>query len=299
MSNVAAIDIGSNSVRLLVNDAQGAEVVREMRITRLGQGVDETGRLDEAAMARTLSVLADYTTLARERAVARLRITATSAARDADNRATFFGRVRALFGQEPELLSGEAEAELSFRGALDGRAPEGGPFVVVDLGGGSTEIAVGRALPEQSVSLALGCVRVTERFLKSDPPSPSELAAAAAYTREQLARAEHLPARTARTWIGVAGTVTSLAACDASLTRYTPEVTHGYTLRQDRVERWHHELARLPRAERATKLIDPQRAGVIVGGSLVLLEVLRYFERAELVVSERDILDGLAASLLA
>lgn len=299
MSNVAAIDIGSNSVRLLVSDPSGRELVRLMHITKLGQDVDRTGVLAPEAVERTMIVLEEYAEHVRQHSAVRLRITATSAARDAGNRAELFERVRRALGKEPELISGNEEATLSFQGATAGRASDGAPFVVMDIGGGSTEFAFGVSAPERSISLPLGCVRITERFLKSDPPSPDELAAAAAHTREVLQRVEpEVGVSRARTWLGLAGTVTSIAARDAGLSEYDPTVTHGRVLTRAAVERIHAELARATLAERGGLLIQAKRAGVIVGGSVVLLEVMRALDVASLVVSERDILDGLAASLL-
>jgi exopolyphosphatase/guanosine-5'-triphosphate,3'-diphosphate pyrophosphatase len=299
LPNVAAIDIGSNSVRLLVADPAGRELVRLMQITRLGQGVDQTGTLAIQAIQRTALVIDEYAGHVRQHGVGRLRVTATSAARDASNREALFARIRDALGVEPELLSGQEEATLSFQGATAGRSADGAPFVVMDIGGGSTEFAFGSTAPERSISLALGCVRITERFLKSDPPSAAELSAAARYTRELLERVEpEVGVGRAKTWLGLAGTVTSLAARDAGLERYDPNVTHGYQLTREAVERIHTELARASAAERGKLLIQPRRASVIVGGSVALLEVMRVFDIQSLVVSERDILDGLAASLL-
>jgi exopolyphosphatase / guanosine-5'-triphosphate,3'-diphosphate pyrophosphatase len=299
MSNVAAIDIGSNSVRLLVADPHGRELERLMQITRLGQGVDQTGVLDPAAIERTALVLDEYGEHVRRHGATRVRVTATSAARDASNREALFARVRQALGAEPELLSGDEEATLSFQGATAGRDAEGAPFVVMDIGGGSTEFAYGTSAPERSISLALGCVRISERFLHADPPTPAELGAAADHTRSLLAQVEPaVGVARARTWLGLAGTVTSIAACDAGLSEYDPNVTHGYLLTREAIERIHGELASLPLSERSQRLIQPRRAGVIVGGSVVLVEVMRAFALEALVVSERDILDGLAASLL-
>jgi exopolyphosphatase/guanosine-5'-triphosphate,3'-diphosphate pyrophosphatase len=299
MSNVAAIDIGSNSVRLLVTDAGGRELVRLMHITKLGQDVDRTGVLAPEAIERTLLVLTEYAQQVRQHGVGRMRITATSAARDARNREALFARVRQALGSEPELISGAEEATLSFQGATAGRSSEGAPFVVMDIGGGSTEFAFGSSAPERSVSLPLGCVRISERFLKSDPPAASELAAAAAHTREVLQQVEpQVGVRRARTWLGLAGTVTSIAARDAGLQEYDPTITHGRVLTREAVERIHGELSRATLDERGKLLLQAKRAGVIVGGSVVLLEVMRTFDLPSLVVSERDILDGLAASLL-
>jgi len=298
MSAIAAIDIGSNSVRLLIAGSGGAQLCREMNISRLAEGVDQSGRLAETAMQRTLAVLERYAQLLKRERVQRLRVTGTSAARDAENRAEFFARVQRTVGVEPELLSGEQEAALAFAGATQGRDPSAGPFVTLDIGGGSTEFAYGQAAPESSISLNLGCVRVSERFFTSDPPSPTELARAREFLHAEFAKVERVvPVRRARTWLGLAGTVTSLAARDAGLARYDPSVTDGYVLARERVLALHEELCALPAAGRARLLLEPERASVILGGSIVLVEVLRYFDLPRITVSEHDILDGLVASL--
>ena len=298
MSAIAAIDIGSNSVRLLIAGSGGAQLCREMNITRLAEGVDRTGRLAEAAMQRTLAVLERYGVELSRHQVRRLRVTGTSAARDAENRSDFFARVRAAVGTEPELLSGEQEAALAFAGATHGRDPAAGPFVTLDIGGGSTEFAFGQAAPESSISLNLGCVRVTERFFASDPPSAAELGQAREFLRAEFVKVERsVPCRRARTWLGLAGTVTSLAARDAGLSKYDPSVTDGYVLSRERVLAMHEELCALPHEGRARLLLEPQRASVIVGGSIVLAEVMRHFDLPRIMVSERDILDGLVASI--
>lgn len=298
MSAIAAIDIGSNSVRLLIVGSGGAQLCREMHITRLAEGVDRSGRLAETAMQRTLTVLERYSGLLQRERVRRLRVTGTSAARDAENRAEFFSRVQQAVGVEPELLSGEAEAALAFAGATHGRDPGAGPFVTLDIGGGSTEFAYGQAAPESSISLNLGCVRVSERFFASDPPAPGELARAREFLHAEFAKVDRaVPVRSARTWLGLAGTVTSLAAREAGLAQYDPSVTDGYVLARERVLALHEELCALPAEGRARLLLEPQRASVILGGSIVLVEVLRYFDVPRITVSERDILDGLVASI--
>ncbi len=304
MSSVAAIDIGSNSVRLLIVGADGAEVCREMHITRLAEGVDQNARLGDAAMARTLAVLESYGKLMREHGVPSdgprrsVRVTGTSATRDAQNREDFFQRVESAVGSRPELLSGAAEAALAFAGATRDRARDGAPFVTLDIGGGSTEFAFGSDEPEHSISLDIGCVRVTERFFHDDPPTRPQLNEARGFIRNLLERVDgEVPCRRAKTWLGLAGTVTTLAARDAGLQRYDPSVTHGYALARSRVEALHEELASRPAAGRAELLLEPKRAGVILGGSIILVEVMRFFDLDVLTVSERDILDGLAASL--
>jgi exopolyphosphatase / guanosine-5'-triphosphate,3'-diphosphate pyrophosphatase len=299
MSSVAAIDIGSNSVRLLVVDARGRELCREMHITRLAEGVDRTGALGEAPMARTLSVLDGFGRTIAEHGATRVRVTATSAARDAKNRAELFRRVEAAVGSAPELLSGGAEAALAFAGATADRSPDGAPFLTLDIGGGSTELAFGASAVQSSVSLDMGCVRITERFLASDPPLRAELEAAGSFIRDLLGRAEReVPCRQAKTWLGLAGSVTTLASRDAGLAAYDPSVTHGYRLTRARVEALHDELAQRSVSERVPLVLEAKRAPVIVGGSIILVEVMRFFELDSIVVSERDILDGLAASLL-
>ncbi len=298
MSAVAAIDIGSNSVRLLVVGPDGAELCREMNITRLAEGVDQSGRLGQAAMDRTLAVLESYGASLRRFDAQRIRVTGTSAARDAANRQVFFRRVEEAVGSPPELLSGETEAALAFAGATADREASEGPFVTLDIGGGSTEFAFGTSEPERSISLDIGCVRITERFFQADPPSGAELAAAGAYIRGLLSRVEReVPCRSAKLWLGLAGTVTSLAARDARLDRYDPTVTHGYALSRGAVDSMHAELCARSAEARAELLLEPKRASVILGGTIILAEVMRYFELSQIVVSERDILDGLVATL--
>jgi exopolyphosphatase/guanosine-5'-triphosphate,3'-diphosphate pyrophosphatase len=298
MYSVAAIDIGSNSVRLLIVGPDGAEICREMNITRLAEGVDQSGRLAEAAMERTLGVLRQYGDLMRRADVRRARVTGTSAARDAANRQEFFALVEQAVGSAPELLSGQAEAALAFAGATHGRSGADAPFVTLDIGGGSTELAYGTSASERSLSLDIGCVRISERFLHADPPSPSELEAAQAYVRSLLGKVDQeVQPREARTWLGLAGTVTSLAARAAGLRSYDPSRTDGYVLAREQVNGMHQELALLPSRERAALLLEPKRAGVILGGSIILVEVMRFFDLAQITASERDILDGLAASL--
>lgn len=296
--NVAAVDIGTNSARLLIVDAAGRELARPMRITRLGQGVDVTGRLAPEAIDRTVAVLEEYGAECRRLSVARLRVTASSAARDADNAQAFFDAAERALGVRPELLSGEEEARLSFLGATSGLPAEDAPFLVVDIGGGSTELAVGSARPEQVVSLQLGCRRMSERHLRSDPPSADELDACAKDVEATLATADGLDVGRARRVVGLAGTVTAISAMQLGLSRYDASRTHHTTLSLDQVEQSLTELSRAPLAERRRLLAEPERADVIVGGAVVLLGFLRHFRVPELLVSEHDILDGLTASLL-
>lgn len=296
--NVAAIDIGTNSVRLLVADQHGRELERPMRITRLGQGVDVTGVLAPEAIERTVAVLREYRALATRHGVSKLRATATSAARDARNSAQFFDAAEQALGVRPELISGEEEARLSFRGATSGIPQDSGPFLIFDIGGGSTELVVGQSQPEALVSLQLGCVRMTERHLKSDPPSESELQACLTDVQSRLAGVgERLGAARARLCIGLAGTVTALSAMQLGLERYDAARTHHSRLTLPQVEALFERLSRASIAERRGLLAEPQRADVIVGGAAVLVTLMRELSIRELLVSEHDILDGLVASL--
>ncbi|HYQ15052.1 MAG TPA: Ppx/GppA phosphatase family protein [Polyangiaceae bacterium] len=297
MGNVAAVDIGTNSVRLLIADEAGRELARPMQMTRLGQDVDVTGRLAPEAIARTCAVLEQFRALAEQHAVTKLRATATSAARDAHNSAEFFDAAERALGVRPELLAGDEEARLAFRGATSGVEPSRGPFLIVDLGGGSTELVLGTYEPEQLVSLQLGCVRMTERHLKSDPPSEAEIEACFEDISRILADARGVDTARARLVIGVAGTVTALAGMSLGLTAYDASRTHHGTLTLAQVEAAFQKLRSVPVAERRHFLAQPERAGIIVGGAAVLSTLMRRFGIAELLVSEHDILDGLAASL--
>ncbi len=298
--NVGAVDIGTNSARLLITDANGHEIVREMHITRLGQGVDVTGALHPDAIDRTVRVLAEYGALLQKHEVTRIRATATSAARDASNRDVFFNAAQAALSVMPELLAGEQEALLSFRGATQGIDLTLGPFLIVDIGGGSTEFVLGQTEPEALISVDMGCVRMTERHLKSDPPTPAQLEACLEDVRQILKRVRaQVPVESARRMIGLAGTITTLGAMARGLRHYDPAQTHGMTLQRADVEALFHKLAKADLEARREIMPDPKRADVIVGGVAVLLTILREFEIAELTVSESDILDGLAASLRA
>lgn len=298
MNALAAIDIGTNSVRLLVTDAAGNELERLMRMTRLGQGVDVTGELTPEAIARTVAVLAEYAARLRVHGVTRVRAVATSAARDARNGAEFFDAAERALGVRPELLSGDAEAHWSFFGATFGLAPSEAPFLVIDLGGGSTEFVLGSTRPEAAISLQMGCVRMSERYLRSDPPTSEQLAACEADVRRELRRVrEVIDVSKARTVIGLAGTVTALCAVQLGLTHYDAARTHHRRLTAAQVAAASARLARANLIERRELLAEPARAEVIVGGALVLTTIMSELGLSELLVSEHDILDGLAASL--
>jgi exopolyphosphatase / guanosine-5'-triphosphate,3'-diphosphate pyrophosphatase len=303
---LGAVDVGTNSVRLLVADVTGegrdAELRpldRRMEITRLGQGVDATRRLAPDAVERTISVLREYRKALDELEVERVRATATSAARDATNRDDFFRPAHDALGVEPELLTGEEEAALSFLGATAGlRAPA--PYLVVDIGGGSTEFVVGTAEPERLISVDVGCVRLTEQYLHSDPPAPEELSQAVSIVRDHLIDVERdVPGvKEARTLIGLAGTVTTVAAVELGLARYDPDRVHHFRLTRAAAEDVFRTLATEPLAQRRHNPgLEPGRADVIVGGAIVLVGVLRAFGFDEMLVSEADILDGLVRSL--
>jgi exopolyphosphatase/guanosine-5'-triphosphate,3'-diphosphate pyrophosphatase len=234
----------------------------------------------------------------RAHGAARVRAVATSAARDARNGADFFDAAERALGVRPELLSGDAEARCSFYGATLGLAPSDGPFLVLDLGGGSTEFVLGTDRPEQAISLQMGCVRMTERHLHGDPPTPEELAACERDVRRELARVRALIDPTqARCVVGLAGTVTALSAMQLGLTHYDATRTHHSRLSASQVATLCARLASATLDERRGLLVEPARAEVIVGGAVVLATTMSELGLSELLVSERDILDGLAASL--
>jgi exopolyphosphatase / guanosine-5'-triphosphate,3'-diphosphate pyrophosphatase len=299
---VAAIDVGTNSTRLLVAEEQPGgfrSIDRRMTITRLGQGVEARRRLAPEAVERTLTTIADYAAACGEYGVERLRVTGTSAVRDAHNRKSFFAGVRALTGSEPELLSGDEEARTTFLGTVSDLAG-GGPVLVVDIGGGSTELIFGRDEPERLVSLDIGCVRMFEKHLKSDPPAPNELEAMRREVSDALisVRSEVAAAPGSRL-IGVAGTVTQLATLKAGIPVYDPDVTHHAVLSHGDVRRLARRLESLPYDQRSrVKGLERGRVDVIVAGAEILVAVMEVFDAAEVLVSEKDILDGLVLELL-
>lgn len=307
MTRVAAIDMGTNSTRLLIADVVGhgrhAAVVtieRRMTITRLGQGVDADRRLHPDAIQRTLTALAEYGEVIRGHDVEITRAVATSAARDAENRDALFDPAVALLGVRPELISGGEEARLSFLGATAELGAAGAPYLVVDIGGGSTEFVLGIDEPRHSISVDMGCVRLTEQFLVSDPPAPEELSNAVGFVRDLLRDVEQeVPgASDARTLVGLAGTVSTLASVEQGLSVYDRDKIHGYRLTKDAVEDAFRTLATESRDERQYNPgLEPGRVDVIVGGAIVLATILRTFGFDELLVSESDILDGIARTL--
>ncbi|MEQ3551672.1 Ppx/GppA phosphatase family protein [Pseudonocardia nematodicida] len=316
MSRVAAIDCGTNSIRLLVADVTESfdglkdlrDLHREMRIVRLGKGVDATGRLDPEALERTRVALVDYAVAARRKGAERLRMVATSATRDASNREDFFAMVRDVLGVEAEIITGDEEARLSFVGAVGDLDPDDGPFVVTDVGGGSTEVVVGElrdgvAEVTAARSVDIGSVRLTERCLPSDPPSSDEIATARAVATEVLAEAfASVPVEGARTWVGVAGTITTLSGIAQELPAYDREAVHLSTLSREDLHRVADQLIHAPRAEREKHgALHPGRVDVIGAGSLVVQALAdELHARAgidKVVVSEHDILDGIARSI--
>ncbi len=296
----AAIDCGTNSTRLLISDGR-TQVERHMRVTRLGAGVDRTGRLDPEAIERTLSVMGDYRRIMDRYEVAGVRIAATSASRDAANRDDFFGPATEILGAAPELISGSEEAQLSFDGATADLPPIDGRTLVVDIGGGSTEFALGTAHLEGSLSVDMGCVRMTEKFLEHDPPLPEELSNALSVVEQHLddVSREVPGAGEADRFIGLAGTVTTVAAVELGLAEYDRDAIHHFVLTRDAAEDVFRTLATEAIEDRRHNPgLDPGRVDVIVGGCCVLVGIFRYFGFSECVVSEADILDGLILSQL-
>jgi exopolyphosphatase/guanosine-5'-triphosphate,3'-diphosphate pyrophosphatase len=299
MSRVAAIDLGTNSTRLLVanvEDGRISDVRRETRITRLGEGVDERRRLLPVPIARVRNVLSDYRRELEELGAERTLAVATSAMRDAENGEAFLGEIEWSYGFKTRLLSGHEEALMMFRGVTSERDVESGT-VIVDVGGGSTELVAGGPDGVRwHDSLDIGSVRLTERFLRSDPPTPEELDACAEAVRALLAERvpDEVRADTGAA-IGVAGTITSLAALALGLQEYDRDQVHGYQLSADALQEQLQRLAGVPLAERRQlRPLDPERAPVIVGGAVIAREVLSFFELNALEISERDILDGAA-----
>lgn len=292
MTRVAAVDLGTNSTRLLVADVDGErldEVARRLTITRLGEGVDERRRLLPLPITRVRTCLTEFRRELESLGATRTLAIATSAVRDAENGEAFLGEIEWSYGFTTRLLEGAEEAALMYRGVTAGRPPLP-DTLVVDIGGGSTELVLGsNGGPQASTSLEVGCVRITERFLVSDPPTRPELTAAAAYTRELL------PAFDVRAAIGVAGTVTTLATLDLGDAEYDPERTHGHRLARSSVERELERLAAMTLEERLhVPGIEPGRAPVIVAGLVVLHQIMDGYGLDEIEVSERDLLHGAA-----
>ncbi|TAK68685.1 MAG: Ppx/GppA family phosphatase [Actinomycetota bacterium] len=302
---VAAIDCGTNSIRLLVADVEpgaGAviDVERRMEVVRLGEGIDRTGLISDAALARTLAACDDYAAVIAATRATAVRFVATSASRDARNRDAFVAGVRARIGVEPEVVSGAVEATLSFAGATGGLRGAELPYLVVDIGGGSTEFVLGTTGPQAAHSVDVGCVRMTERHLHDDPPTPQQLRTAQADIDAAIGEAGAVvPFDQARTLVGLAGSVTTVAALALGLPQYDPTAIHGSRIPADQVRTVTAQLLAMTRSQRAAlPVMHPGRVDVIGAGSLVLQRILELTGLPEVLVSERDILDGIALSLV-
>lgn len=315
MTRVAAIDCGTNSIRLLISeideDGKVRDITRTMEIIRLGQGVDSTGEIAPDALERARVALEGYVRQMKFEKVTRVRMVATSATRDAKNQQEFFDMTAELLGQiqsgaKAEVISGEEEALLSFNGAVADMEPDRGPFCVIDLGGGSTEFVVGTADEEilRSHSAYMGCVRLTERIMRTDPPTESEIEIASEYVAERMGEVEKIvPMSKARTIVGCAGTFTTLSALAQGLERYDPDAIHGSELRFDALRVLLKQLVSIPSEERALNpVIHPGRADVIGGGAVAVEGIMQLIERTSdarsFFISEKDILDGIIAGLV-
>jgi exopolyphosphatase / guanosine-5'-triphosphate,3'-diphosphate pyrophosphatase len=299
---VAAIDCGTNSIRLLIADIDGnnfREVVRDMEIVRLGQGVDETGQFHPDAIARTLAAVDKFAAEIAKRGVEKIRFCATSATRDATNRHLFVDGVRERLGIELEVISGDEEAALSFAGAIKDLDPSNGPFLVVDIGGGSTEFVFGTSTVEAARSVNIGCVRMTERHFASDPATAQQIELARTDIQAAIAQAAAVvPITQAKTLVAVAGTATTVAAAALDLPEYDRYAIH---LSRISAQQTHDAAAMFATSTRDQRLalgyMHPGRVDVIAAGSLVLSEIMKATGASEFVASESDILDGMAFSL--
>lgn len=299
---VAAIDCGTNSIRLLIADIDGAnfrEVIRDMEIVRLGQGVDQTGQFHPDAITRTLAAVDKFAAEIAKRGAEKIRFCATSATRDATNRHLFIDGVRERLGIELEVISGDEEAALSFAGAIQDLDPHDGPFLVVDIGGGSTEFVFGTTTVEAARSVNIGCVRMSERHFTHDPATPEQIELARADIKEAIAQAAVVvPITQARTLIAVAGTATTVAAAALDLSEYDRYAIHLSRISSHKS----HDVARMfltstHKQRMALGYMHPGRVDVIPAGSLVLSEILKATGAIEFVASEADILDGIARSI--
>jgi exopolyphosphatase/guanosine-5'-triphosphate,3'-diphosphate pyrophosphatase len=306
VTRVAALDCGTNSLRLLIADVDGdslSDVVRRMEVVRLGQGVDETGRFADEALSRTFAVLDDYAKQMSSYGAEATRMVATSATRDVSNREEFIAGVRSRIGVDPEVISGDEEAALSFAGATRELAVGSdlvAPYLVVDIGGGSTEFVLGdEDGPKAARSVNVGCVRMTERHLRDDPPTADQIAAATADIEAAIDEAgETVPLRYAATLVGLAGSVTTVVALALELTDYDPQRIHHARITRDEVHELTTRLLGQTRDERASySVMHPGRVDVIGGGALVLDTIMRRGGFDSVVASEHDILDGIAFSM--
>lgn len=296
---IAAIDLGSHSSRLLV-ERDGETLVRLVELTKLSEGMGETGQIQPAAFDRVRAALSEYRRVMDEHGVVRARVAATSAARDAKNGADFVAMVTEVTGYEPEIFSGDTEAEMTFMGATAELDPADGPFLVIDIGGRSTEFAYGHESFEAGISLEMGSVRFSEEFLESDPPRPEELSACVTVAGAWLEDVDReLPqAHSAKTVIGVAGTISTAVAVEIGLPEYDRDEIHGFELTKEACEDVFRTLATEDRQDRAHNPGLPAgRVDTIVGGMSILVKIMRHFDLDHLVASEADILDGLARSI--
>ena len=298
---VAVVDCGTNTTRLLIAGGRGPAAVRLSEITRLGRGVDGSGRLDPSAVERTLECLREYRRAIDIHNPTAVRVIATSAVRDASNRLEFLEPAEEILGAAPEVLSGREEAETAFRGAVSDLDPAEGPYLVVDIGGGSTELSFGEGRCTDALSLDIGSVRLTEKYIHHDPPQPEELAACLSVTELHLddaVRAIGALAGPCRL-VGVAGTITTVAAVELGLATYDRDRVHHFRLSKEAAEDVFRTLATEALADRVHNPgLHPGRADVIVAGVCILVRIMRYFDFDECLVSESDLLDGLALSLL-
>lgn len=316
MTRVAAVDCGTNSIRLLIcevqEDGKIRDIVRTMEIVRLGQGVDATGEFAAEALERTRVALEGYVQQMKFENVKRVRMVATSATRDVKNQREFFDMAAQLLGQiqqgaQAEVITGEEEALLSFKGAVTDLASHKGPFCVIDLGGGSTEFVVGTAEGEilGAHSAQMGCVRLTERIMRTDPPTEAEVEIAADYVEQRMQEVEKIvPISDAQTFVGCAGTFTTLSALAQGLERYDADAIHGSEMRFDALRVLTRQLMGVPSDVRALNpVIHPGRADVIGGGSVAVEGIIRMIERnsdaKSFFISEKDILDGIVVGIAA
>ncbi len=300
---VAAIDCGTNSIRLLIADIEGTsfrEIYRTMEIVRLGQGVDQNKAFHPDAITRTLAAVDSFAQEISKRGVERIRFCATSATRDAANRNIFIDGVKERLGIEPEVISGEEEAKLSFIGATKEFSPDQAPFLVVDIGGGSTEFVYGHSTVEFSKSVNIGCVRMTERNIHTDPPAPEEIENARKDIQEAISVAAAIvPITQAKTVVAVAGTATSVAASALGLEKYDSHLIHLARVSAEQTHLVALTFQKMNAEERSkVGFLHPGRADVFAAGSLVLSEIMKATGATEFVASEADILDGIAWSIV-
>jgi exopolyphosphatase/guanosine-5'-triphosphate,3'-diphosphate pyrophosphatase len=299
---VAAIDCGTNSIRLLIADVQGEnfrEVIREMEIVRLGQGVDQTGEFHPDAIARTLAAVDKFALEITRRGVEKIRFCATSATRDATNRDLFIEGVKSRLGIAPDVISGEEEARLSFAGATKDLTDSLAPFLVIDIGGGSTEFVIGNRNVESAKSVNIGCVRMAERHLKSDPATISEIESARKDIKTAITEANQVvDIKSAKSLIAVAGTATTVAAAALDLPQYDRYAIHLSRISATKTHEVSEMFLKMNRSQRAALgYMHPGRVDVIGAGSLVLSEIVKAVGANEFIACESDILDGIAFSL--